>query len=59
MTIWNVELFSVTDALITLNIPSTNQITGKGKWCQRVRELFPTGNSKNYLLGNSLFIWEL
>ena len=26
MTLWNVELFSVTDALITLNIPSTNQI---------------------------------
>ena len=29
MMLWNVELFSVTDALITLNIPSTNQIEWK------------------------------
>ena len=29
MTFWNVVLFSVTDALITPNIPSTNQIAGK------------------------------
>ena len=29
MTLWNVELFSITDALITLNAPLTNQIAGK------------------------------
>ena len=58
MTLWNVEHVSVTNALITLNIPSTNQIAGKWKWHQRGREMILTGNSQ-YSLGNSLFIWEL
>ena len=31
MTLWNVELFSVTDALITLNAPLSNQIAGEKK----------------------------
>ena len=26
MALWNLELFSITDALIMLNTPSTNQI---------------------------------
>ena len=33
--LWNVELFSVTDALITLNIHSTNQIEGTTKWVMK------------------------
>ena len=51
-TLWNVELFSVTDALITLNIPSTNQIAGKWKFRQGVREIILTGNSQK------LFSWK-
>ena len=59
MTLWSVELFSVTDALITLNIRSSNQIAGE-KWTQRVREIGRTGNiKKKYSLGNSLFISKL
>ena len=50
MTLWNVELLSVTDAL-TLNIPSTHQIAGKLKWRQRVREIFQTGNSQKLFSG--------
>ena len=46
MTTWNVQLFSITDALITLWIPSTNQITGNQHWRQRVCEIILTGNSK-------------
>ena len=58
MTMWSMELFSYTYALITLNIPS-NQIAG-GKFSQRVREKILTGKIvKNYSTGNSLFTWEL
>ena len=62
MMSWNVQLFSVTDALIMLWIPSTKQIreiTGNQHWDQRVREIILTGILKNYSQGNSLFIWEL
>ena len=39
MTLWNVELLSVTDALITLTAPLTNQIAGE-KRRQRVFKKF-------------------
>ena len=44
MMTWNVQLFSITDALILLWIPSTNQITGNQHWRQRVCEIILTGN---------------
>ena len=52
------ELFNVTDALITLKIPSTNQITRNQKWRQRVCKIIRTGGIVNSLC-NSLLIQEL
>ena len=50
MTLWNVELFSVTDALITLKSNSRKI---------KIREIILKGRSQKYSLGKSLFIWEL
>ena len=49
MTLWNVELFSVTDALITLQPIKLQEIKNESN----------TIIVKNYSLVNSLFIWEL
>ena len=51
MMLWSMELFNVTDALITLNTPSTNQIAGILKERQRVREIILTGNSQKLFSG--------
>ena len=48
-----VELFSITDALITLKIPSTNQITGNKTGAREYVELFERGRETPK---NSFFI---
>ena len=50
MTLWNVELFSVTDALITLKSNSRKI---------KIREIILKGRSQKYSLGKSLFSGEL
>ena len=66
-----VGLFNVTNVVITLKIPSTNQITGNQKWCQlqTVHEIIPMGNifknysfskidrNRHFRLGQEHFCW--
>lgn len=52
MTLWKRELLALLmRCLTTLNIPSTNQISGKLKWHKRACEIIQIGNCQKLFSG--------